>query len=429
MKKLLSSHSLSLPFTPLHSLLLLLLASLSFAACTDEESDLGINLVDTTTLYNGIPDTLYADDAWTEYEDSLNTSNLSFGIIGNYHDAVFGSVSSELFTQLALPSNATDIAFDSMTIDSVILSLSKTQLFPDTSATYNFHFEVKQLAEPLLSDTTYYAFNQLPVDDNATFFNAVIPVTNYDTTVSLRLDTSINRVIRRSATAEDFIAETKGLRVRILNTAEGMMTVDFTAVNTCLRAHYHYVYGNDTITGTYTFLLGTGTAHFTHFSHNYAGTLFASGNPVPGTNRLYLEPLGGQRIRFSFDNAVRTFHTDHPLAVVHHAELLLPVAPEAVDSDKPDQLLALRKDPTNGKWYYLADLINTYDLAGYDGTYHSDLGYYRIRIARHLQSLLRLGSDPGIRLQINAARHAAQRTILNGLSTTDRPRIAIIYSE
>ena len=427
MKKLLSLHSLSLPFTSI--LALLLLASLSLASCTDEESDLGIDLVDSTTLYEGLYDTLYADNAWSELEDSLQTSDLSFGIIGNYHDATFGRVNSTLYTQLALPSNANDIAFDSMVIDSVVLSFAKTQLFPDTSATYHFRFEVKQLAEPLLSDTVYYAFDQLPVDEATLFYNSTVPVTYYDTVVSLKLDTSINSVIRRSATAEDFIAETKGLRIRILNSSdEGMVTIDFSSVNTCLRAHYHYVYNNDTVTGTYTFLLGTGTSHFTHFEHDYSGTLFASGNPVPGTYRLYLDPMAGHRVRLKFDNAIQAFHVAHPWAVIHYAELLLPVAPEALDGDQPDQLLTLGRDDNGSDWY-IDDLINVHDLLGYDGTFHSDLGLYRIRVAQHLQGLLRIGHDPGFMIQISACRHAAQRTILNGLSTTDRPRIAIVYSE
>jgi hypothetical protein len=430
MKKLLSSHSLSLPLSLFHSLLLLLLASLSFTSCTDEESDLGIDLIDSTTLYEGIVDTLYADNAWTEFDDSLQTSGTSFGIIGNYHDATFGSASASFYTQIALPSNANDIAFDSMVIDSVVLSFAKTQLFPDSTTTYHFHFEVKQLSEQLLSDTTYYAFDQLPVDENATFFNGIVPVTYYDTVVNLKLDSSINRVIRRSATAEDFLAETKGLRVRILNSSdEGLLTVDLTSTNTCLRAYYHYVYDNDTVSSAYTFLLGAGTAHFTHFSHNYAGTLFASGNPIPGTYRLYLEPLAGQRVRLSFDHDLKAFHTAHPWAVIHHAELLLPVAPEALAGDQPDQILTLGKSATNDNWFYIDDLINVYDLAGYDGTFHSDRGLYRIRVSQHLQGLLRLGLDPGLRIFLNSARHAAQRTILNGLSTSDRPRIVIVYSE
>ena len=403
---------------------------LTMSACTDEESDLGIDLIDSTTLYEGFFDTLYVDNAWTELEDSLVTSNLSFGIIGNYHDATFGRVSSTLYTQLALPSNANDIAFDSMVIDSVVISLAKMQLFPDTSATYRLRFEVKQLAEPLLSDTTYYAFDELPVDENTNFFDGTVAVTYYDTVVTLKLDTSINRVIRRSATAEDFLAETKGLRICILNSSdEGMVTIDFSSLNTCLRAHYHYVYADSIYSSVYTFLLGTETAHFTHFSHDYSGTLFASGNPFPGTYRLYLEPLAGHRVKLSFNNAVRDFHAAHPWAVIHHAELLLPVAPEALGADQPDQLLAFGKSATSEDWYYIDDLINVHDLAGFDGTFHEDLGLYRIRVSQHLQGLLRLGFDPGIMLQINACRHAAQRTILNGVSPSDKPRIAIVYSE
>ena len=404
------------------------LASLS--SCTDEESDLGIGLIDSTTLYEGFADTLYADNAWSEIDDSLQTSNLSFGIIGNYHDVTFGKVSSTLYTQLALPTNANDIDFGSMTIDSVVLSFAKTQLFPDTSATYRFRFEVKQLAEPLLSDTAYYATDQLPVDPATSFFNGTVDVSYYDTVVSLKLDSSINSVIRRSATAEDFLAETKGLRIRILESGsdEGMITVDFTSVLTGLRAHYHYVYDNDTITGIYTFLLGTGTSHFTHFAHDYSGTLFASGNPFPGTYRLYLEPLAGHRVRLSFDHDLQAFHAAHPMAVIHHAELLLPVAPEALSGQKPDQILVLGKD-ASGADKYIDDLLNLSDLTGYDGTFHSDRSLYRIRVSQHLQGLLRLGSDPGFMLQINSCRHAAQRTILNGLSTGDKPRIAIVYSE
>jgi hypothetical protein len=74
MKKLLSSHSLPLHLTPFHSLLLLLLTSLSFAACSDEESDLGIDLIDSATLYH-----------WEEcvLESQRNVANGFAGLDGN----------------------------------------------------------------------------------------------------------------------------------------------------------------------------------------------------------------------------------------------------------------------------------------------------------------------------------------------------------
>lgn len=401
----------------------------ALTSCTDKESALGIGLVDTTMLYNGKTDTLYADQAWTEFEDSLLTSNYSYGVIGYYSDLTFGKVSSVLYTQIALPSNANNISFsDEMVIDSVVLTLTKSQLFPDTGRVYNFHFEVKQLSEALLSDTSFYADNTLPVDESAVFFDDDVVVHNTDTAIRLVLDASIYPVIHRTASAEDFIKETKGLRVRMTKAGdEGLVSIDFSSSNTNLRTYYHYLYENDTTHGYYTFLMGAGTSHFTHFEHNYSGTLFASGNKVPGTMRLYLEPMGGHRIRMSFDRDLQTFRAAHPWAVIHHAELLLPVAPES-PSQKPDQILTLGKQ-TDGEDVYIDDLIDLHTLSGYDGSFHEDSNYYRMRVTQHVQGLLREGTDRGILLLLNSRRHDPNRAIFNGTSSANRPRIVFVYSE
>jgi hypothetical protein len=34
-----------------------------------------------------------------------------------------------------------------------------------------------------------------------------------------------------------------------------------------------------------------------------------------------------------------------------------------------------------------------------------------------------------MRIHLNSARHAAQRVVLNGLTTINKPQIAIVYSE
>lgn len=399
-------------------------------ACTDEESALGIDLVDTATLYDGITDTIYADTAWTELEDSLLTSNYSFGIIGNYSDATFGKVSSWLYTQIALPPNTNDIAFDqSLVIDSVVMTLAKSQLFPDTSRTYNFHFEVMQLAEPLVSDTSFYAENTLPVDESKVFYNGTVVVGERDTVISFKLHPSFYSVIRRTATAEEFIQQTKGLRVRLTSAGdEGMVSIDFSSSNTSLRAFYHYTSGSDTTQGFYTFLLGAGTSHFTHFEHDYTGTLFNGHPRLPGTLRLYLEPMGGHQVRLSFDRAIRAFLEEHPWAVIHHAELLLSLSPES-PAMHPDQILALGKQ-ADGSDAYIDDLIDLYTLSGYDGTYHEEGNLYRMRVTQHLQGLLRQGEDRGLLLLLNSRRNAAQRAIFHGtLSEDKRPRIVFVYTE
>lgn len=402
----------------------------ALTACTDKESSLGIGLVDTTMLYEGKTDTLFADKAWTEYEDSLLTSNYSFGVIGFYSDPTFGKVSSTLYTQIGLSPNTNGISFDSsMVIDSVVLTLTKSQSFPDTGRTYTFHFEVKQLAEALQNDTSFYANNSLPVDESTLFFDDDITVSNADTLIRLTLNPSIYSVIHREATSEEFLNQTKGLRIRTTAAGdEGLVSIDFSSAQTCLRTYYHYINPNsDTTFGYYTFLMGAGTSHFTHFEHDYSGTLFASGNAVPGTYRLYLEPMGGQRVRMSFNRDLKAFHAAHPYAVIHHAELIMPLSVES-PTLHPDQVLILGKD-ANGLDIYIDDLIDLYTLSGYDGNYHEDGNYYRMRVTQHLQGLLRQGNDNGLLLLLNSRRHAPQRAIFNGINMANAPKIIFVYSE
>ena len=136
-----------------------LLSALLPCGCSDENTDLGSSLVDPATLYNGKTDTLYASAAYSRIDEPLKTSSYSFGVVGNYSDATFGSVSSVLYTQVALKQASTSINIEEMTIDSVELCLVNDGLYPDSTATYNFHFEVMRLAEAIVSDSDYYSNN------------------------------------------------------------------------------------------------------------------------------------------------------------------------------------------------------------------------------------------------------------------------------
>lgn len=412
--------------------LLATLALLGAASCTDEETDLGIGLVDGDTFYSGTVATLYPDGAWSEIEDSLRTDNSDYGIIGNLEDPIYGKATSVLYTQIALPTDAGSINFsdESMVIDSVVLSLVKERLYPDTAGVYNLRFEVRQLAEPLLSDSDYYSTSELPVDNSTLFFDSTLTVGITDTTIMLPLNESIHEVLRTTATADEFIRHTKGLRIRITE-GTGMMSINFSARKTCLTAYYHYVRREsdgqtDTIKGNYVFLMGSGTTRFTRFTHDYAGTQVGA-DSVEGNSRLYLESMGGYATRLSFDRDIRRFHAEHPSATIHYAELRLPLASEASDM-KPDMIVASTQD-ASGKWIGIADWIS-FTLSGYDGTYSTDDNHFRIRMPRHVQQMLRQGSDSGLMLQLDSRRSSACNTVINGIADTAiAPKIVFVYSE
>ena len=406
----------------------LLLLAFAVSGCTDEESGLGMNLVDGSTLYNGQQVTLTANSALSVREDSLTTTNFSFGVIGNYQDATFGSVSATLYTQIALDEHTSSINMADNIIDSVVLTLVKDHTYPDSMATYNFHFEVMHLAEPLLTDTVYYSKDTLAVDPTAVYFNQTVSVGPADSVLRLKLDNSIGSILNQTGAAEEFITATKGLRIRITNAGDaGMLGINFAATNTCLTVYHRYS-SEDTVDATYPFLLGNGTSHFIHFEHNYTGSVTGGVDSLDGATALYLEPLGGYNLLVSFDSAIRAFAAAHPNAVLHHAELLLPVASPTTPA-LPDRLLAVAKRDSANDVYIDDLMMDITNMARFDGTYDASRNCYRLRVTQHIQGLLRNGADPGTQLVLNSRRSSAARVILNGLTATDHPRIEIIYTE
>ena len=401
---------------------------IAVVGCTDEESGLGMNLVDGNTLYNGQQATLTANSALSIREDSLTTTNFSFGCIGNYQDATFGRVSATLYTQIALDEHTGSINMAENIIDSVVLTLVKDHTYPDSTATYNFHFEVMHLAEPLLTDTVYYSCDTLAVAPTAKYFDQTVTVAPTDSVVRLKLDNSIRTILNQTGSAEDFITATKGLRIRITDAGDdGMLGINFKATNTCITVYHRYS-ADDTVDATYPFLLGNGTSHFIHFEHDYTSSVTGGADSIDGTAALYIEPLAGYNLLISFDSAVRAFVAAHPTAVLHHAELLLPVTSPTTPS-LPDRILAVAKRDSANDVYTDDLMMDITSMARFDGTYDASRNCYRLRVTQHLQGLLRAGVDHGTLLVLNSRRSSAARAIINGLSATNHPRIEFIYTE
>lgn len=398
----------------------------AFIGCTDEESELGMNLVDGSTLYRGNLATLTADRALSVRDDSLLTSNYSYGIIGNYQDAVFGRVSATLYTQIALETNTTSINLADNIIDSVVLTLVKDKTYPDTTATYNFHFEVMQLAEALQTDSVYYSHDTLPVVATAKYFDQSITVTPTDTVLRLKLDNAIHTVLNQSGSSEEFVNATKGLRIRLTDAGDmGMLGINFAADSTCLTV-YHRFDANDDVDSKYSFRLGSGSAHFVNFKHDYTGSATGGADSLDGSTVLYLEPMGGYNILISFDSAIRAFAEAHPTATLHHAEMLLPVASSTM---LPDRVLAVDKQ-ADGNEVYIDDLMmDIITMGRFDGTYDASRNCYRLRVTQHVQGMLREKADTGTLLVLNSRRSSAERVLLNGLSNPDHIRIELTYSE
>lgn len=421
------------------SILLATAGLFMFLSCTEKESDLGIDLQDPSTIYNGIRDTAYGT-AFTVYDDSLLTSNLSQGLVGCYSDDVFGSAEAILFTQVNT-ANGEGVEFDQYCrIDSVVLSIAISELYTSGSSKglKDLHFEIYRLDGEIMKDSVYYAFDQVAVGGEC-YFDGVVRMLEGDTMVAnIKLNDNIISLFNNKvyANGDEFANTLKGLRIRLLNDGNPVMaSVNLAAAATRMSVYYAYTGGEDIINRTYDFIIGNTAPHFMQFKRNYTGVLSSfntnHSDSLDGSSYLYLSPMGGTNINFNIDAFVRQFHQDHPFAVIHYAELILPVADLAPDQ-KPDLIAAL-KCYSDGSAVNIPDMYDAYTYNGYDGKYNAETNCYRLRITQHMQKLLGSGMDLGTLLVLNGRRSSVAHTIINGCSaaaTSDNPiRIEFVYSE
>lgn len=411
-----------------------LFASLLFllpCACTEEESDLGVNLQDPFTIYNGTRDTAFVT-ACTLYDDSLTTAGFMAGVFGNYSDANFGKVEAILYSQVNTPTDGVRIT-DDVQIDSVVMTLVIDTLYParTDSTPVSLHIIVRQLAEVLRPDSLYLFNHQLD-ESNVCFFDSVVTVSS--DSLRLRMRPNIYPELRRELSQSDFLEAFKGISLRLAPSSQQMVTVDFSATSTSLTMYYHNP-SIDTVSREFQFIINGEASHSMYYSHDYSGTPLAlfdnnKRDTIEGSQKLYLEPLGGTRVRLNLQPFLNTFCKQHPTAVVHYAELLLPVF-DTSDTQTPHRIIAMKRS-ADGSLVYVTDanvLTNPYTYMGFDGYYHRDKHYYRLRVTRHLQELLRTGIDHGTELIIDARRSSAFRTVLNGSLAANPVRIDFVYTE
>ena len=418
-----------------------ILLALIPVSCTEKESDVGSNMVDPATLYNGTCDTV-ALTGYTKFEDSLATMNYGFGLLGRDDNSEMGTTWASIYTQVALADNSGVNVAEGSVVVSAVLSLVVSDIYPTHKyGTHNAHIKVYQLADDM-SDSAYYCFDSVAVNNQMKFCDTTISITDSTNLLELRMNSNIdNLVLTPAASADEFLQRMKGLRITMnedVSEQPLMLTVQFSAVNTRLTVKCSK--GSDT--SSYSFVVGNkGTGsdvkHFIRFDHDYAGSsklnLFATqsgrNDSIDGSLFMYLQPMGGTQVCLKLDPVwYSNFKANHPFAVVNYAELLLPVS-NGDTNVLAKRLLAYKID-SNGGLSIASDASDGALYSGFDGFYTASLNAYRIRLTRHIQQLLQADADYGTMLMIDARRSSARSTKLNGYNhSKGTPSIRIVYSE
>lgn len=421
--------------------ILVAVASL-FSACNTEDTDFGRDLTDPSAWYNGtLCDTLTVT-AYTCREDSMTTSNYQNGIIGVLQNNIFGRTEAVMFTQAAL-STSGGISFESDIIDSVVVSLAVTDFFStdpkDSNYVYSARMRVMPLADPMYPDSTYYACSDIQCL-RMVYFDSSMQIAKKDSVVRMKLNSSILPIFQNHVYADNdaFVTALRGLK--IILEPEGtdannmMMCVNYAASATGLTVHFHS--DNDTVPLKYSFVFsGTSAAHFNGYRHTYTSAPLSAfeanvNDSVAGTQKLYLQPLGGTFVKMRFPT-LKQWSEQHPNAVIHHAQLILPVDASSDAIGENAQRVLCYKYVENGKVSLMPDMMDALLSGGFDGGYNSDKRQYRMRISRQIQQVVSGAPDYGLALYIDARRTSAKQTILCGTDKAlpNHVKLEIIYSE
>lgn len=408
-----------------------------FAACEDDETDLGLSLQDQNALYYGIHDTIEGADltAYTLYDDSLRTSGYNTAMVGYCQDEVYGRVAARSFLQLALTNNSgLDFARNHYVVDSAILSMAIDERYPDFTGARTVHLRITQTADVVSPDSIYYAFSSLPLGTTV-FLDTTLTISVTDSVLRLPLNASFCSLLSDHAfPSDDVLRETvKGLCVECVEADSDPLIITFNLGKTTsgLSLYYQDLEGEtqqESMQVGYTTAQSNST-HFCQFSHTYSGQLqqLQQGtlDSIEGSSRLYLEPLGGMMVRLDMDAYVQAFHAAHPRAVIHYAELQLPVS-DNYATDSTSRIVAYRRYES-GSSIFVSDFMT--NNSSYDGCYDADKGLYRIRLTQHLQGLLLQGADYGTLLMLEGRRSSARRTVLNGTQAARPVRMVFVYTE
>jgi len=425
------------------SLFALLLVIVS--SCTKDLSEIGLDLVSPSELIKlGYSDSITIQ-AFSVREDSVRTANLSYALIGSMNDPVFGTTQAEWYSQVRLAKEPTTFG-EYPVLDSVFLILPYSSAYGDTLS--NMTIRVYELTEDIIDSVHVYSNHTIGYDlqhplgsltftprpnDSAYYSGSTqapairIPLNSRFASRVLHADTSV------LASNDKFLDYFKGIALvadPVNAVGKGsIIRMKVSAGLSKIEMYYH----NETDTSTYNFGINADCSRFNHYEHDgYSGaspmlTSQLSGDTLLGDQFLFLQAMGGVRVKLRFPNLLQWVNKEK--VVINDAQLIFSNAIPSNTFTPPAQL-SLYPVADDGSLYPYqlpdADEGSTY----FDGTYDESSGTYRFRISMYIQQILN-GSlnNNGLFLIIPGASLTSDRLVLNGFSSPqDGLRLYVKYT-
>lgn len=386
----------------LSSLFLSLLAVLILFSCKKDPYQIGVDLLPPSDTINVKTTDTCTVTACTVRLDSIHTSNCAAFTLGSLQDPVFGNSTVGIYTQI-LPSS-TSVEFGTAPVmDSLILMLYYSAYYGDTTTMQRVR--VWEIAQDLNIDSAYFSNRQMQVYPNLLADMSFKPKPKDSVTVgttkyaahlrinlgkitsyfSNKLLTCPASVYSSSALFSIFM---KGLYIESVPVSSGGAFLNFDISNSTSKMTM-YFHNQTTDSLTYSFLFDESCARFLHIDHNQyfdasqeLKQQALNHDSLLGKEMLYLEGLGGMRIKFRMPN-IMNFGKNRKIAI-NDALLLFKDATTDTTLNPPPQLVLVRD--TAGIYRNLIDELEgtTY----YGGIYNKTTQVYYFRLTRYIQKMI-----------------------------------------
>lgn len=423
-------------------------ALITATGCKKPEDDLGLDLLDPSDLLGIVRTDTLSIHSWPIRQDSIQTSALSFSLLGSYVDPEFGQVATGIVVQARLSANNVGPTNANWTCDSLVLSMMYGGSGPIYGAEDPQGIRVYRLSE-LLSTDSIYRNNRVPqytavdlVENGPMTYTPVLddgPIIGADSLpaqLRIRLDRALgNEFLSHWGASQmsdntNFLAFFNGLYIKADNPGQaigqgGIWSFNLLNGNSKLTLYYH-----DSTVGTplsFNFTIGSGSVRYTTSSFDHAGTPVASAlaDSTLGQQQIYVQALGGLRSEVRVPSL--HLYRDTPYQAIAKAELIVPVGDHPEEYTPPSQLFAFRKSE-EGADLLLPDQVSSEGQIG--GLYNATDKEYRLNITRYVQGILNgTYENTGLGFVAGSSGISVNRAVLNGPDHADRPmRLEVTFT-
>lgn len=377
------------------------------AASCKKEGDIGVDVLpDSDIIGLETTDTTFLV-TYAVAEDSIRSDEYPVVQIGSYNDPEFGRTTASLFTQLSIPGSTQNIDFGSTAVfDSCYLWLEyEYDYYGDTATQQTFN--VYPMTEEIFKDSVYYSNQTKQFTATSIGSTTFSPhprqevVFAGDTTPAaliIKMDQAWGQnIFDQSGTVNlsdntHFASWLKGIYIApdsntAMNQGAMLRFVPRDSL-TRLRLYYH----DGSVQKFFDFTIGTATAFFNHFDHNYSGAntelISQLTNGYNAANdHVFVQGASGVKTKIEFPYLDSWKNLGSRIAI-NKAELVIKASdPSSIPANYPlNKELYLVSLDSAGTQYLLSDWFEGSTYFG--GTLLTTSNEYRINMARHFQRLV-----------------------------------------